>query len=104
MISFAIGLIGALVALIGWFGFHSLFALIIGTALYVLETLMEIKELNGNAIGTDFLIFAIGAAIGFFMHIPFYIGGMIAIAIYNLIISIVSIPTLIAEIHEKNLH
>ena len=41
MLSFFIGLIGVLIALIGWFGFGSVIALIVGTALYIVETIIE---------------------------------------------------------------
>ena len=94
MISFIIGLVGAIVALVGWFGFHSLTALIIGTVLYAIETIMELKDLTASAIGADIVIFVIGAVIGFFIHKPFYIIGMIALAIYSLITSVFGIVTL----------
>ena len=46
MLAFWLGLLGPIVALVGWFGFHSLPALLIGTLCYVAEVLLECRR-NG---------------------------------------------------------
>lgn len=90
-----IGLAGAVTALIGWFGFHSVIALFIGTALYIVETIIEWRNLNSNAKILDIVIFAIGSIVAVsFTSAQWYIGGMVAIAIYNLIISIIGFVTM----------
>jgi hypothetical protein len=91
MISFIIGLIGVIVGLVGWFGFHSIPLLIVGTAFYIIETIIEWKNLNDGAKLLDILIFGIGAIIGLFAKIPFYVGGMIAINIFSLVTIIFSL-------------
>ena len=91
MISFAVGLIGAIVALVGWFGFHSLEALIIGTLFYVVESLIEWKKLNTNAKLLDLFVIIIGCVIALALKTPFYIGGMLAINIYSGITVILSL-------------
>ena len=92
MISMLIGLAGALLALIGWFGFHSTTLLIIGTALYLVETVLEWKNLNSSAKVLDVVIFGIGSIIAIaFTATPWYVGGMIAISIYSLILGVLGI-------------
>lgn len=91
MLSFFIGLIGSLIALIGWFGFQSLNALVVGFFFYVVETVVEWKNLNVNAKCVDVLIFAIGSIIGLFINAPFYICGLLAVMIYSGIISVISL-------------
>jgi hypothetical protein len=44
---------------------------------------MERKNLTPGAKMTDFVIFGIGAVVGFIIKQPFYITGMIAINIYS---------------------
>lgn len=83
MISFVVGLIGVIVALVGWFGFHSLAALIVGTLFYVIESLIEWKKLNANAKLLDFFVIIIGCVIALALKTPFYIGGMLALNIYS---------------------
>ena len=95
-----IGLIGSVVALVGWFGFHSVITLIIGTVIYIIETIIEWKELNMGAKLFDILLFVIGSIIALIVKTPFYIGGMIAIAIYSAIISIITLPTIIKRTKE----
>lgn len=95
MFSFLFGLVGSIIALIGWFKFHSVLLLIIGTILYIVETVIEWQSLNSNAKKVDVAVFIIGALIAAFAtEAPWYVGGMIAIAIYSLIISIFSIAQL----------
>lgn len=91
MITMIIGLVGALIGLIGWFGFHSVFALIIGTALYFIETIIEWKNLNVNAKTLDMIIFVVGCVVSIFISLPWYIGGMVAINIYSAIVTILGI-------------
>ena len=88
MISMLIGVFGAVIALGGWFGFHSVAALIIGTAMYIIETIMEWNSLNTNAKMMDIVIFVIGSIIAIiFTSAPWYVGGMVAVAIYGAIMS-----------------
>ena len=98
MLSFFVGLIGVLIALIGWFGFESVIALIVGTALYIVETIIEWKNLNQGARVIDVVIFVIGAIIALIVKTPFYIGGMIALNIYSGITTLFSIPMIITQI------
>ncbi len=92
MISFLLGLIGAVIALVGWFGFHSIVLLIIGVGLYIIETVMEWQKLNANAKKLDIVIFAIGCIIAaLFTSAAWYVGGMVAIAIYSLITGVISL-------------
>ena len=48
----------------------------------------------------DILLFVIGSIIALIVKTPFYIGGMIAIAIYSAIISIITLPTIIKRTKE----
>lgn len=98
MIGFILGAIGALVALIGWFGFKSVICLIVGTSLYIIETLVEWKELNAGAKIVDIIIVAIGCIIAIIIKTPFYIGGMIAINCYSAIMSLLSAPMYLQQI------
>ena len=98
MIGIILGAIGALVALIGWFGFKSVVCLIVGTSLYIIETLVEWKELNAGAKIVDIIIFAIGSIIAIIIKTPFYIGGMIAINCYSAIMSLLSVPMYLQQI------
>ena len=98
MLSFFIGLIGVLIALIGWFGFNSLVLLIAGTLLYIVETIIEWKHLNRGSKVIDIVIFIIGAIIALIVKTPFYIGGMIAINIYSGVTALFSIPMIITQL------
>jgi len=92
MISFFVGLVGAITALVGWFGFQSVTFLIIGTVLYVVETLMEWQALNSNAKKVDIIIFTVGAIVAvLFTSVPWYVGGMVAIAIYSLVMGVIGL-------------
>lgn len=96
MISFLIGLVGAVVALVGWFGFKSVILLIVGTVLYIIETAMEWRELNANAKKLDIVIFVIGCIVAaIFTPAPWYVGGMVAIAIYSLITGVVGLVSML---------
>lgn len=95
MISFIIGFLGAVVGVAGWFGFGSVWALVIGFAAYIVETIMERKELNKNAKMADFVIIAIGCIVGLFVKsVPFYVMGLIFINIYSLLMGLVSLLAL----------
>lgn len=91
MLSFLIGLVGSVVGLVGWFAFHSVPLLVAGTALYIIETIMERKNLNTGAKMLDLLIFGIGCVVGLLLKIPIYVGGMIAIHIYSAIMGIIGL-------------
>lgn len=89
MISMLIGVLGTVIALGGWFGLHSVAALIIGTAMYIIETIMEWESLNTNAKIMDIVIFAIGSIVAIiFTSTSWYVGGMVAVAIYSAITSV----------------
>lgn len=86
MISFLIGLAGAVIALVGWFCFNSVALLAVGTILYLIETIIEWNNLNTNAKVLDIVIFAVGSIVGALLtSVQWYVAGMIAIAVYNLI-------------------
>ena len=89
--SYLIGLLGSVLSLGGWFGFHSAILLVIGTLLHIVETLIEWKRLYVNAKMLYLFLFAIGCIVALFLSIPWYVGGMLAIAIYGLIIGIASL-------------
>lgn len=90
--SFLIGVVGVLISLIGWFGFHSLLLLILGTVFYIIETILEWKELNSGAKRIDLIVFCIGCLVSILIKTPFYIGGMIAINCYCAIMCLFSLP------------
>lgn len=84
MFSFLIGIIGSALSLIGWFAFHSVVLLLIGTGLSIIETIIEWKQLNANAKKLEIGVFIVGSVIALaFTSVPWYIGGMLAIAIYG---------------------
>ena len=96
MISMIIGLVGNLLAVIGWFGFRSLIALIVGTILYLIETIMEWNELNPSAKMTDLVMFGLGCLVSLFAPLPWYICGLLAINIYGLVTGLGSLIMMIA--------
>lgn len=101
MISFLIVLIvlvGPIIALVGWFAFDSVIALIIGVLLYVIETIIEWRNLNTGAKFTDIIIFIIGSIVALFIETPFYIGGMIAIALYSGVMALFSLFMIIQQL------
>ena len=73
MISFLLGAAGSIIALVGWFGFHSLPALVIGTFLYILETILDSPMLQPQAYLADAGIFVIGGVISVIVGYPFKI-------------------------------
>ena len=98
MFASLVGLAGVLTALIGWYGHKSVLLLVIGTGLYLVETLMEWKNLNINAKKLDLFIFALGSVVALFTNLPFYIGGMLAINFYSALMTLFALPGLIAQI------
>ena len=88
MLAALIGMIGCLIALIGWFGFDSVLLLIVGTAFYLVETFLERKSLNDGAKTLDFIIFGIGCVVALIVKVPFYVGGMVAINCYSALFSV----------------
>ena len=98
MFASLIGLVGALTALIGWYGYKSVLLLAIGTGLYLVETLIEWKNLNMNAKKLDLFIFVLGSVVALFTNLPFYIGGMLAINFYSALMTLIALPGLIAQI------
>ena len=90
--SFLIGVVGVLLSLIGWFGFNSLFLLILGTVFYIIETILEWKKLNSAAKMNDLIVFCIGCLVSILIKTPFYIGGMIAINCYSAIMCLLALP------------
>ena len=98
MFASLIGLVGVLTALIGWYGHKSVRLLAIGTGLYLVETLIEWKNLNMNAKKLDLFIFVIGSVVALFTNLPFYIGGMLAINFYSALMILIALPGLIAQI------
>lgn len=98
MFSFLIGLIGVLTALIGWFSYKSVTLLFVGTVLYLVETLLEWKELNANAKKLDVILFVIGSIVALFIGQPFYIGGMLVLNFHSAIMILISLPLIIKQI------
>ena len=98
MFASLIGLAGVLTALIGWYGHKSVLLLVIGTGLYLVETLIEWKNLNMNAKKLDLFIFVLGSVVALFTNLPFYIGGMLAINFYSALMTLIALPGLIAQI------
>ena len=96
MISFLIGLVGAIIGVVGWVGFGSIWALIIGLVAYIIETIMEKGSLNNSAIITDIFVFGIGCLIGLFVKsVPFYIMGLMFINLYSLLMGILGVVALV---------
>lgn len=96
MISFLIGLVGAIIGVVGWVGFGSIWALIIGLVAYIIETIMEKDSLNNSAIITDIFVFGIGCLIGLFVKsVPFYIMGLMFINLYSLLMGILGVVALV---------
>ena len=92
MLSFFIGFLGAIIGVVGWFAFGSVAALVIGFVAYIIETIMESKELNGNAKMLDIVIIAIGCIVGLFVKsVPFYVMGLIFINVYSLLMGILGL-------------
>lgn len=84
-----LGLIGAIISLIGWFGYQSILFLVIGTIFYVIETILEWKDLNRNAKKLDFFIIIAGCLIGpSISSVPWYACGLLAINFYSALIHI----------------
>lgn len=100
--SYILGLVGALISLIGWFAYESLPMLIIGTVLWLIDTIIEWRNLNAGAKFVDLMLFIIGSVVALFLEKPFYIGGLVAINIYSAIISVLSIPMIIANLSSIN--
>lgn len=98
MFASLIGLVGVLTALIGWYGHKSVLLLAIGSGLYLVETLIEWKNLNMNAKKLDLFIFVLGSVVALFTNLPFYIGGMLAINFYSALMTLIALPGLIAQI------
>ena len=98
MFSFLLGLVGVLIAFIGWFGFGSIALLVIGTVFYIVETILESNNLNGGARLLDIIIFIIGSIVAIVLKMPFYIGGLLAINFYSALITLLSIPMCIGEV------
>ena len=94
-LSFLFGFIGSLIGLIGWFGFHSVVALVIGVVLYAIETILEWGNLNSGAKIVDIVIFGIGCLMGVFISTPFYISGMILLLLYSFVMSLGSVISFI---------
>lgn len=96
--SMFLGLFGSIIILVGWFGFQSEIAIIVGIGLYVLETILEWEKLNASAKAVDVFIFFIGFSIGLFIDTPAWICGLIAVSIYSLLMGLVTLPMMVAQI------
>lgn len=96
MIFMILSAIGAVVGLIGWFVKKSVVLLLIGFALTWVEKFAEWKNYNPGARKTEILIFIIGCAVGSFTRVPFWVGGMIASLIYDVLISLSGVMVLVA--------
>ena len=97
MLEIILGTLGSLTSLIGWFGFHSILCVIIGTALCFIVTIIQWKDLTPRARKMDLVFFLIGSAVGLiFTNAPaWYVCGMLGIAIYNVIVAIYAIVMLL---------
>lgn len=82
-------MIGVLISLVGWFGFQSVILLVIGTLLYLVETILEWNNLNANAKMLDVVIIALGCLIGpLITNTPWYVCGLLAINFYSALVNI----------------
>ena len=91
MLAFWLGLLGPIVALVGWFGFHSQLALLIGTLCYLAEVLLERNRNGLSDRGTDLIIFVFGCIAGYFIPgVPWYICGAVAINCYNIYMTLLA--------------
>lgn len=57
---------------------------------------MEWNSLNTNAKSLDVVIFIIGCVVSFFVSAPWYVCGMVAINIYNALMSALGVIPMIA--------
>ena len=85
MLGTIIGGAGTLTALIGWFGFDSIIALIVGSILYLLEDIIHAQYLTPVAKLLDPIAFGIGCLVGIFVPLPWYICGMLGLNIFGAI-------------------
>ena len=95
MISMLLGGLGGIIGVVGWFVYKSVMSLFIGTGLYIIETILEWNALNTNAKIMDIFIFIIGCIVGTFLSSAFYLYGLLAICLYNLIVTIFGLIVLI---------
>lgn len=95
MLVMLLSLIGSLLGVIGWFVKKSVVLLLVGFALTLVEMVTEWKNYNSGAKSLNIVLFIIGSIIGKFAHIPFWAGGLLALLIYDLIISIFGVAMLI---------
>ena len=98
MLGFMLGIAGALISLVGWFAFDSLCLLIVGTVFYVVESLLEWRDLNSGAKLFDVVIFGIGCLIALFIDTPFYIGGLVAVNCYSALMCLFGLPGFISQL------
>lgn len=95
MIIDIVELLGSVIALVGWFGYHSTQLLLIGTVGYLIYLIAQWRNLNSNAKGLEVFIFIVGSIVFLIRHKPFWIGGLVALNIYSLIMSVITVIVLI---------
>ena len=100
MLGVVLGLIGPLTSIVGWFGFHSLVCVIIGTALCIILTLLQWKDLNRNARRMDLVSFLVGSVVGILAKKApaWYICGMLGISFYGLFVNLLAVVFLAAPL------
>ncbi len=91
-ISYILGWGGPFIALVGYFTSDEPLTLIIGLIMYLMKLGIEWKRLNAGAKLVDGLIFVVGSIVSVFLGKAFYIGGIIALEVYSLVVSVISLP------------
>lgn len=95
-ISYILGWGSPFIALVGYFTSDEPLTLIIGLIMYLMELGIEWKRLNAGAKFVDGLIFVVGSIVSVFLGKAFYIGGIIALEVYSLVVSVISLPETIS--------
>ena len=92
MISFLIGIAGSVIGLVGWFNSYDLIWLVLGTIAVLIEQILEEDNLSSKAKTQNLSAFVVGAvAVSFSRYYPWDIGGLLAVIIWNIFISILGV-------------
>ena len=104
MISMLIGIAGLFVSFIGWFAYRSVTMLIVGSALYGIETVLGLffGELKFGSLWVDVGSFAIGAFIAKFTKYPMWIGGLLGLNFYSLVMTIIGTVSFVLVAFSKS--
>ena len=98
MLSFFIGL-GSIIGVVGWFITKSFVFISVGLLCYLIETIIEWKNLSMSAKKTDIAILVVGCIAGLFIKsIPFWLSGIIALLCYSALLGVFSVFVFILSV------